>query len=162
MNKYKRLNERHKGDRYIVGGVILALVLVGALLVWLISVTPSENNSGGDKETTTATSTGSIVPTNTLNFLPLPTDDKITLLAKCLARKKVTMYGSVWCGHCQDNKALFGVAFKYVPYVECPDNTKLCLAKGITGYPTWMKEDGQQLGGFTELEELATFAGCEF
>ena len=60
--------------------------------------------------------------------------------AKCLTAKGLTMYGAEWCPHCKDQKALFGDSFKYVNYVECPQNTNLCLAKGIQGYPTWIVE----------------------
>ena len=51
----------------------------------------------------------------------------LDLFAQCLASKKITMYGAVWCPHCQKQKAEFGASFKYVPYVECPDNEKLCM-----------------------------------
>jgi hypothetical protein len=67
--------------------------------------------------------------------------------AQCLAEKKITMYGAAWCAHCQDEKKAFGSSFKYVPYVECPDNPKVCTDKGVNGYPTWIFPDGRQLVG---------------
>ena len=60
--------------------------------------------------------------------------------AKCLTAKGLTMYGAEWCPHCKDQKALFGTSFKYINYVECPNNTNLCIAKNIQGYPTWILE----------------------
>ena len=39
-------------------------------------------------------------------------------------QKKLTMYGAYWCSHCQAEKKLFGDSFKYVPYVECTQETK--------------------------------------
>jgi hypothetical protein len=67
------------------------------------------------------------------------TSDK-DAFAKCLTEKGWTMYGAEWCGHCKDQKALFGDSFQYIKYVECPNNTQLCLDKGINGYPTWRVE----------------------
>ncbi|MFA6227228.1 MAG: hypothetical protein WC631_02010 [Candidatus Paceibacterota bacterium] len=60
--------------------------------------------------------------------------------AKCLTDKGFTMYGAVWCSHCTAQKALFGDSFKYIKYVECPDNINICLDKGVQGYPTWIRE----------------------
>jgi hypothetical protein len=85
---------------------------------------------------------------------------KYDAFAQCLAEKKITMYGAVWCSHCQDQKKEFGGSFKYVNYVECPENTKLCTEKGIEGFPTWMKDDGTKLEGFQSFEKLAEFSGC--
>lgn len=67
------------------------------------------------------------------------TDDK-DAFAKCLTEKGWVMYGAEWCGHCKVQKALFGDSFKYIKYIECPDNTQLCLDKEISGYPTWKIE----------------------
>jgi hypothetical protein len=87
---------------------------------------------------------------------------KYDAFAQCLAEKKITMYGAVWCSHCQDQKKEFGSAFKYVPYVECPDNTQLCTDKGVKGFPTWMNEDGsKRLEGYQTFEKLAELSGCQ-
>lgn len=67
--------------------------------------------------------------------------------AKCLQSKNVTMYGAAWCSHCQNEKRIFGESFKYVPYVECPDNPQACAAKNIQSYPTWLLPNGEQLVG---------------
>lgn len=81
--------------------------------------------------------------------------------AQCLASKQVTMYGAEWCPHCKNEKARFGESFKYVPYVECPDNMQLCLDKGIKGYPTWILADGTKLEGEQGLERLSQASSCE-
>ena len=73
-----------------------------------------------------------------ISSCPLTSDKDA--FAKCLTTKGLTMYGAEWCPHCKEEKALFGDSFKYVNYVECPQNTDLCLAKGIQGYPTWIVE----------------------
>ncbi|MDD5152918.1 MAG: hypothetical protein PHS95_02930 [Candidatus Pacebacteria bacterium] len=81
--------------------------------------------------------------------------------AQCLASKKLTMYGAVWCTHCKAEKALFGESFKYVPYVECTEDANLCLAKGIEGYPTWIDANGVKYTGEQSLEKLSEISGCE-
>jgi thiol-disulfide isomerase/thioredoxin len=92
-----------------------------------------------------------VVPSNGTNYL----DD----FAKCLTSKGVTMYGAEWCGHCKNQKELFGDSFKYINYVECPNNQDLCKAMGITGYPTWVVNDNLNPGEQT-LETLSSLSGC--
>lgn len=89
------------------------------------------------------------------------TPENIVAFAQCLASKKITMYGAEWCSHCQNEKSHFGDAFKYVPYVECPENQQLCLEKGIGGYPTWIDAQGNKFEGEQGLEGLARITGCE-
>ncbi|PIP29720.1 hypothetical protein COU12_02675 [Candidatus Jorgensenbacteria bacterium CG10_big_fil_rev_8_21_14_0_10_54_38] len=80
--------------------------------------------------------------------------------AQCLAAKNVTMYGAYSCSHCQNQKAMFGSSFKYVPYVECTQETEKCLTAKVEGVPTWMLPDGRQLVGEQPLERLAQVSGC--
>jgi len=80
--------------------------------------------------------------------------------AKCLASKNITMYGAVWCSHCQNEKKAFGDSFRYVPYVECPDNPQKCLEKNITGYPTWVFPDGKKFVGEQGVEKLSQESAC--
>ena len=81
--------------------------------------------------------------------------------AQCLAEKKLTMYGAYWCSHCQNEKKIFGDSFKYVPYVECTQETKLCLDKGVNGYPTWIDASGQKYEGEQGLLGLSKISGCQ-
>ena len=85
----------------------------------------------------------------------------LDIFAKCLAEKKVTMYGADWCSHCQNEKKAFGESFKFVPYVECPDNIKVCTDLDIKGYPTWVFGDGHRLEGELGLRKLAEESGCD-
>lgn len=88
---------------------------------------------------------------------------RVTALAQCLADKKVTMYGAYWCEHCQKQKALFGDAFKLIPYVECTENEKLCTEKGVQGFPTWIVPGTggeKKLEGEQSFEQLAAASGC--
>jgi len=88
----------------------------------------------------------------------------VVALAQCLASKKVTMYGAYWCSHCQNQKALFGDAFKYVPYVECTENEKSCTSKGVQGFPTWLVPDASgvetKLEGEQSFEALSKASEC--
>lgn len=89
-------------------------------------------------------------------------------LAKCLTDKGAKFYGAYWCPHCNNQKALFGNAAKFIPYIECADpanqgvQNPVCTDEGITGYPTWTFEDGSQLSGEVPLEKLASQAGCKY
>ena len=81
--------------------------------------------------------------------------------AQCLADKNVTMYGAAWCTYCQNQKKLFGNSFRLIPYVECPENTQLCIDKEINGYPTWILSDGKKLEGEQTLEKLSQETACQ-
>ncbi|MBI2048389.1 MAG: hypothetical protein HYT30_00460 [Parcubacteria group bacterium] len=87
--------------------------------------------------------------------------------AQCLAKRGAVMYGADWCPHCQEEKAAFGAAFRFINYVECPEEPKRCLAAGIENYPTWIfpaspagGPDGQKLAGRQSLERLAELSDC--
>lgn len=80
--------------------------------------------------------------------------------AQCLKEKGITMYGAGWCPHCQNEKKAFGDSFKFVPYVECPDEPKRCLDAGVTGYPTWIFPHGEKLVGEQGLQKLSEESGC--
>ena len=81
--------------------------------------------------------------------------------AQCLAEKKLTMYGAYWCPHCQNEKKNFGDSVKYVPYVECTQDTQKCLDAKITTYPTWIDSTGQKYSGEQGLSGLSRISGCE-
>jgi glutaredoxin len=81
--------------------------------------------------------------------------------AQCLADEKITMYGADWCPHCQNEKKAFGDSFRFVPYVECPNDPQRCLKEGINGYPTWVFADGRKLAGEQGLERLSQESGCQ-
>ena len=85
---------------------------------------------------------------------------KYDTFAQCLASKKLTMYGAVWCSYCKKEKANFGDSFKYVPYVECPENPNLCLEKGVERYPTWVDENDKKYVGLQGLKKLSEISSC--
>lgn len=84
-----------------------------------------------------------------------------TSLAQCLTDKGVSLGGAEWCGHCSDQKELFGNSFKYIDYHDCEDEVQWCQDSGIKGFPTWVFPDGKLYPGAKSLEELAKLSGCE-
>ncbi len=96
------------------------------------------------------------------NVAPSPYD----AFAQCLSDEGVTMYGAWWCPHCQNQKELFGNAFRNINYVECsaPGSRSMlpiCSSAGITGYPTWRFADGSELNGEAPLASLAEKTTCQ-
>lgn len=99
---------------------------------------------------------------------------KYDAFAQCIKDKEtVTFFGAFWCPHCQAQKAFFGKSAKYLPYVECstPDSrgqTPICIAEGITTYPTWEFATGTtasttatyRITGEVPLSELADRTNC--
>ena len=86
--------------------------------------------------------------------------------AQCLTDKGAMMYGAWWCPHCQNQKKLFGDAFKKVKYIECAnpinqnEQTAECETTKITGYPTWIFADGSRTEGEASLNALSLKTGC--
>jgi hypothetical protein len=94
-----------------------------------------------------------------------PPNGQYTAFAQCIASSGATFYGAFWCPHCAAQKAEFGDAVKYLPYVECslPDASgqdAVCNAKGITGYPTWYYANGASSTGVQTLAQLSQATGC--
>ncbi len=89
-----------------------------------------------------------------------PKSGTFDAFARCLAEKKITMYGADWCPHCQNEKKAFGDSFRFVLYVECPQDPNRCIAAGIKGYPTWIFSDGKKLEGEQGLQKLSAESGC--
>lgn len=94
-----------------------------------------------------------------------PAPSRYDGLAQCINGSGATFYGAFWCPHCQTQKALFGAAARFLPYVECstPDGKsqlKVCIDKKIEGYPTWEFKDGSRLSGEVSLETLAEKTAC--
>jgi len=91
------------------------------------------------------------------------TPSKYDAFAQCLAKAGAVMYGAAWCPHCQAQKAAFGNSFQYIKYVECPDNTQLCIDKGVQGYPTWIMGTTTIAEGFdgdNTMKLLASSTDC--
>lgn len=80
--------------------------------------------------------------------------------ATCLTEAGVTMYGTEWCSHCKNQKALFGNSFRLVDYVDCDREKQECVNAGVKGYPTW-KINGQNYPGEQSFQRLSELSGCE-
>jgi hypothetical protein len=85
--------------------------------------------------------------------------------AKCLASAQTKMYGLYWCPHCAEQKAEFGAAFKYVPYVECAikgshELTPACKAAGVKLFPSWQFGSNPPVEGVFPMQELSDKSGC--
>lgn len=93
----------------------------------------------------------------TANLITTP--GKYDEFAKCLTEKGVIMYGTDWCPHCRNQKAMFGKSFRYVNYVNCEVEKAKCDIAGIRAYPTWII-NGKTYLGTRDLIELANLSGC--
>ena len=95
--------------------------------------------------------------------LDLSATGEVDMLAGCLTRNEVKMYGLVTCPHCQSQKDEFGNSVSYINYVECTDNRKTCIDAGIRSVPAWVfeKSDRRKVGT-KSLDRLSTLAGCNY
>lgn len=85
--------------------------------------------------------------------------------AKCLTEGGATIYVHRDCGHCKDQKELFGASFQYLNYVECAGESPgewsdVCPKAGINGVPTWVFKDGSKAVGLQTLEALSEKIDC--
>ena len=88
-----------------------------------------------------------------------PVNSETDQLAECLASKDVTIYVSKYCGHCQDQKELFGDSFQKLNSIDCAINTLACQEAGITGVPTWVIS-GESYPGVQSLSKLKELTNC--
>ena len=90
---------------------------------------------------------------------------KFDTFATCLKDSGTKFYGTFWCPHCQNQKAMFGSSAKLLPYIECStpdgkDQMPICTEAGVTGYPTWVFPDGSVKTGEVQLETLSEATKC--
>lgn len=91
---------------------------------------------------------------------------RLAALAEHLDDTGAKFYGSSWCPHCDEQKALFGASADRLPYVECAPKGRrgpvspACKAAGVTSYPTWII-DGNRYGRVLTPEELAEYSDFE-
>jgi hypothetical protein len=90
---------------------------------------------------------------------------KLDVFATCIKDSGTIFYGTFWCPHCQNQKALFGSSAKLLPYVECstPDGKgqlPICSDAGVTGYPTWKFPGGTVETGEVSLARLGELTSC--
>ena len=90
---------------------------------------------------------------------------QLDAFTSCVAESGDTFYGTFWCPHCQNQKAMFGASAKLLPYTECstPDGRSqllICTEADITSYPTWEFADGTRESGEVSLERLGELTSC--
>lgn len=133
LKKSKKLPQRQKTISVLVAGV------AASFLMWYLQTNPPKTTSYDN-------------------------------LAQCLSDQQVVMYSSITCAVCARVRKTFGQSYKYLNVVEChPKGNNpqpgLCLQKRIEKTPTWIIEkDGKEIKrttGFSGVEDLASFAGCE-
>jgi len=118
----------------------------------------SESIWAEEKDARLVNSEGKVV-----SELDLSATGEVDLLAGCLTRNQIKMYGLVTCPHCQSQKDEFGNSVRYVNYVECTENRRTCIDAGIRSVPAWVfeKSDRRKVGP-KSLERLSNLAGCSF
>ena len=97
---------------------------------------------------------------------PAVEDPFARALALHLSQRGAKMYGAYWCPHCIEQKDLFGVSERRLPYVECSTGgqgsrqASECQAAGIRQYPTWII-GGQRFQEVLTLTRLAELTGFQ-
>ncbi len=79
---------------------------------------------------------------------------------KCLTAKGIKLYGTEWCGHCRQQKKLFGDSVEYLNFIDCDKNAKECKEAGIKAYPTWVIDGKNYLRQF-DITTLAGMSKCD-
>ena len=91
---------------------------------------------------------------------------KAILLANHLKQNGVIKYSAYWCPNCHKQAELFGKkAYKKLTVIECArdginSKTKLCIKKGIKGFPSW-EINGEIFIGVKTLEQLSELTNFE-
>ncbi len=90
-----------------------------------------------------------------------------TEFAECVADSGAVFYHASWCGHCEQQKLLFGDAWTHLNEVQCDvegeaGQIEECVNAGIEAYPTWIFSDGTKEPGVHPLISLAETTGCVF
>ena len=80
--------------------------------------------------------------------------------AKCLTEKGAIIYGNDYCQYTLKQFGMFGKSKKYLNYIKCIDDEKLCDEKGVKVTPTW-EIDGKTYEQVQSFEKLAAISGCE-
>lgn len=133
-------------------------------LVLSLTILVGCNKKGTTDTVGDTTASGTVADANNANGdaadANVPADAAMVTLAQCLKDNGVTMYGTEWCGHCKNQKEMFGSAFTHVTYVDCDADRQACLDAGVRGFPTWADADGNLFPGTQTAERLSEIGGC--
>ncbi len=83
-------------------------------------------------------------------------------LAQCINANNLRMYWTEWCGHCQNQKRMFGDAFEFIDFIDCDQNRGTCQSAWVRGYPTWIDDNNNLYPWTQNVERLAQIAWCEY
>jgi thiol-disulfide isomerase/thioredoxin len=125
--------------------IVLMLIVVGIFGLYTIATTSRYSTQIYDRITTTS-------------------GQKEISLAQHLTKTKAKMYGAFWCGHCHEQKEMFGeAAWNQIDYIECDPKGKnsrsdICKTAKIKGFPTWEINDRLYLGK-QSLDKLSELSG---
>jgi len=89
--------------------VLIIVVTIGAFLFYILG-----KSSLGEKE-----------------------EEAKRVLAECLQKKGILMYGLDTCPHSSRQKKEFGKSFSLISYIECRKEKEKCKEEGISAVPTW-------------------------
>ena len=128
----------------------LALLLLVLIVLWLVIYGVTKSSQPQNNQVANQTQVDS---------------HGVTALAQCLTGKGYRLYGAYWCGHCQEQKEMFGAASTLLNYVECTtegsdEQAEACQQAEINIYPTWIFPDGTKQPGLMTLAQLAKVSGC--
>lgn len=79
-------------------------------------------------------------------------------LMKCIAEKS-HLYISKTCSFCAQQKIILGDFMGLFNMTDCLNETKLCVVKGIKGWPTW-EIGNQSYIGLKSIKELKDLTNC--
>ncbi|MBU1975479.1 MAG: hypothetical protein KKG59_03685 [Nanoarchaeota archaeon] len=82
------------------------------------------------------------------------------LLAKCLTEKGYKLAGTSWCGHCKNQRDMFGEALQFIDYHDCDDEAEWCQEMGVKAYPTWISPLGTATAGVKDFDLLRQISEC--
>lgn len=102
-----------------------------------------------------------INPCVTGNCTEEPVDENLDAFAQYLTGEGISMAGTDWCGHCKDQKELFGSSFQYVDFHDCDNEPGWCSEQGVEGYPTWVFSDGSLYPRTRSIEQLKELSGYD-
>jgi len=86
-------------------------------------------------------------------------DGKLDEFATCIKDAGINVYVMDGCGHCINQKKLFGSSFDKLNIINCTSEREKCGA--IEWTPTWVLPNAEQYAGVQSLEELAELSNCE-
>ena len=134
----------------IFRGIIISTIILLVSLIWSSYVDPDKKG---------------IVPKNenSAAIVSSISSASANQLAEHLNKIGAVKYSAYWCPHCHDQRELFGKeASSKLNIIECAEDGKnnqseLCKAKGINGFPSW-EINGRIESGVKSLAELAEWS----